>query len=87
MGLLVLNILFTDLDYQGRGCGSIMVKWGCDIADQLLVPMWVEASAAGHRVYSANGFEVVEKVDTRTSKWRHMYTMMRRRAKTEKTID
>ncbi|OCK78229.1 hypothetical protein K432DRAFT_255759, partial [Lepidopterella palustris CBS 459.81] len=39
---LLLKALFTDPEYERKGCGLLMVRWGCEIAGLLLVPAWVE---------------------------------------------
>ena len=78
----MLYILFTDPDYQRCGAGSIHVKWGCDLADRLVVPAWVEASPFGHHLYEENGFRDVEAVKPPTKKWVSEYTMMKREPKT-----
>jgi hypothetical protein len=57
----VLNILYTDPEYHGRGAGKMMVQWGNALADQLMLPCWVEASTEGYRLYSSCGYEDVEK--------------------------
>jgi hypothetical protein len=62
----VLNILYTDPEYHGRGAGKMMVLWGNALADQLMLPCWVEASPAGYRLYSSCGYEDVEKVYRQT---------------------
>jgi len=64
----VFSILFTDPEYQRLGAGSMMVKWGCDLADHLFLPVWVEGSEKGHELYLQNGFEDVENVNTQTKK-------------------
>lgn len=55
-----LHICFTDPEYQRRGIGSMMLKWGCDLADQLFLPAWVEASPEGNFLYRRFGFMDVE---------------------------
>ena len=62
----------------------MMVKWGCELADHLFLPVWLEASEYGHKLYSQNGFEDVEAVDTRFGKWVSRYTMMWRPRKVER---
>jgi hypothetical protein len=59
------------------------VKWGCELADRLLVPAWVEASPFGHHLYETNGFKDVEYVKTPSKKWVSEYTMMKREPKTQ----
>lgn len=34
----------------------MMMKWGCDLADQLFLPGWVEASEEGSALYRTFGF-------------------------------
>lgn len=38
----------------------MMLKWGCDLADQLFLPAWVEASPMGNYLYRRFGFRDVE---------------------------
>ena len=33
-----------------------MMQWGCDLADQLFIPGWIEASEEGNFLYKAFGF-------------------------------
>lgn len=54
-----LYICFTDPAYQRRGAGALMLKWGCDVADRLGLPAWVEASLDGCQLYKVFGFENV----------------------------
>ena len=62
----VLNILYTDPQYHGKGAGKMMVEWGNALANQLMLPCWVEASPAGHRLYSSCGYEDVEQAYRQT---------------------
>ncbi|KAI5202863.1 hypothetical protein E4T39_04436 [Aureobasidium subglaciale] len=55
-----LHICFTDPDYQRRGIGSMMLQWGCDLADQLFLPSWVEASPTGNFLYRKFGYKDVD---------------------------
>ncbi|KAJ9640330.1 hypothetical protein H2199_005869 [Coniosporium tulheliwenetii] len=80
-GHVLLNILFTLPTYQRHGCGTMMVKWGTDLADRLSVLAWVEGSPAGWRLYNTHGFEELEKITKKTRKWTVVYYMMRRKAR------
>ena len=51
-----LDTLATHPDYQGRGAGSMLVKWGCDLADEHGVAAYVDASKAGAKLYQKFGF-------------------------------
>jgi hypothetical protein len=58
----------------------MMVEWGNALADQLLLPCWVEGSQEGHHLYASCGYEDVEKVYMQN---KHLalplnYTVMRR---------
>ncbi|THX28275.1 hypothetical protein D6D12_04946 [Aureobasidium pullulans] len=54
--------LFTEpyCHYQRRGIGSMMLQWGSDLADQLFLPSWVEASPAGNFLYRKFGYKDIE---------------------------
>ncbi|KAK7745838.1 hypothetical protein SLS53_002556 [Cytospora paraplurivora] len=55
-GFIHLHICFTDPEYRRQGAGALMMKWGCDLADILSVPAWIEASAEGKPLYRGFGF-------------------------------
>lgn len=58
-----LHICFTHADYRRRGAGGMMLQWGCDLADQLGLPAWIEASDEGNFLYKAFGFYDFEKIE------------------------
>lgn len=39
-----------------------MMQWGCDLADQLFLPGWIEASEEGNYLYKRFGFYDFEKI-------------------------
>ncbi|KAJ5690846.1 acetyltransferase [Penicillium macrosclerotiorum] len=51
-----LDTLGTHPDYQRQGLGSMLVKWGCELADQDGVGVYVDASTAGASLYRKFGF-------------------------------
>lgn len=51
-----LDTLGTHPDYQRRGAGSMLVKWGCDLADKDGVAAYVDASKEGAPLYQKHGF-------------------------------
>lgn len=53
-----LHICFVDNEYQGRGLGSMMVKWGCELADLLGISSYVEGSVDGRRLYEKHAYFV-----------------------------
>jgi hypothetical protein len=40
-----------------------MLEWGCEVADTLFLPAWVEASAEGTLLYKKFGFSEYEKIE------------------------
>ncbi|OAL20044.1 hypothetical protein AYO22_09194 [Fonsecaea multimorphosa] len=57
-GHVLCFLLFTDPDYQGKGCGRMMMQWGNDVADTLMLPCWIEASPEGELLYKQMGYRV-----------------------------
>ncbi|KAJ6174638.1 hypothetical protein N7485_005375, partial [Penicillium canescens] len=51
-----LDTLANHHDYQRRGAGSMLVKWGCDLADKDGVAAYVDASKEGAPLYQRRGF-------------------------------
>ncbi|KAF4545992.1 GNAT family protein [Lasiodiplodia theobromae] len=48
---VLLNRLYTHPDYRSRGCASALVRNGCEMADRLFLPVWVESSPVAERLY------------------------------------
>ncbi|KAB8294787.1 hypothetical protein EYC80_006748 [Monilinia laxa] len=70
-GTFTLDILAVDPEYQRRGAGRLLVRWGTAIADELGYMAIVEASEAGRHLYESEGFEFVKLVETSIpEKWR-----------------
>jgi ribosomal protein S18 acetylase RimI-like enzyme len=59
--LTVLSALCTSPQHQRRGAGTMLTKWGCDIAQKYGVPAYLEASPAGLPLYKKAGFQEVDK--------------------------
>ncbi|KAF2804581.1 uncharacterized protein BDZ99DRAFT_481054 [Mytilinidion resinicola] len=76
---MILHDLNTDPDYERRGCASMLIKYGLEIADRLFIPVWVESSPMALPLYQRHGFEIVEEVNFPTEKWRHEYTVTLRK--------
>lgn len=53
---LDLDTVATHPDYQRRGCGSMLVQWGCKLADENSVGAYVDASKDGAPLYEKCGF-------------------------------
>ncbi|KAH6685432.1 acetyltransferase [Plectosphaerella plurivora] len=61
-----LATLVVHPDYQRRGCGSTLVQWGCNLADENAVGAFVDASKDGIPLYERFGFVDKSDVDSRT---------------------
>jgi GNAT superfamily N-acetyltransferase len=59
-----LDTLVVQPDYQRRGAGSMLVQWGCDLADEEGVALYVDASRAGAPLYERFGFLDESKGDS-----------------------
>ena len=52
-----LNVLTTHPDHFRRGAGTMLVKYGCDIADENGIRAYLEASDKGRPLYERFGFK------------------------------
>ncbi|KAF1830941.1 hypothetical protein BDW02DRAFT_601263 [Decorospora gaudefroyi] len=64
-----LNTMVTLPNHERRGAGNMLVRWGCDRADEAGVPAYVEASLMGAPMYARHGFQRVKQVEFDLSKW------------------
>ncbi|PMD62255.1 uncharacterized protein K444DRAFT_524117 [Hyaloscypha bicolor E] len=55
-GCCIIDMLSTHPEHQRRGAGSMLVKWGTDIADNLGLKAFVQASRLGKHLYESHGF-------------------------------
>ncbi|KAK5694027.1 hypothetical protein LTR97_009645 [Elasticomyces elasticus] len=55
-----LQICIVHPEQQRRGAGSMLVKWGCDKADERGLTCILGASEAGLKLYKNFGFEIVK---------------------------
>ncbi|KAK5171300.1 uncharacterized protein LTR77_004444 [Saxophila tyrrhenica] len=76
-----LHICFTHPEYRRRGAGGLMLQWGCDVADKLGLPGWIEASKEGNFLYKAFGFYDYETIESDLD-----VTNMKRDAKVELAV-
>jgi hypothetical protein len=51
------------------GIGAKMMLWGCQLADQLFLPGWVESSVMAAPLYRKFGFQDYEPVAAGTGGW------------------
>jgi len=55
----VINLLVVTPSYQGKGVGSLLMKWGTSEADNVDARCYVESSPAGLPVYKKYGFQEI----------------------------
>lgn len=58
----LLDICYVHPEWQGKGAGKLLVKWGTEKADEMGVRTFVEASYLGRPLYEKFGFVVGEHV-------------------------
>lgn len=51
-----MELLQTSQSFKGKGAGSLILKHGCDLADQNGVECYIDASPAGRPLYERFGF-------------------------------
>lgn len=56
----VLNTLVTIPSYQGRGAGSLLIRYGLEAADKGDALAYLESSPRGYTVYAKHDFKRVE---------------------------
>ncbi|OAL63892.1 hypothetical protein A7C99_4544 [Trichophyton rubrum] len=64
----VLALLATDPAHERRGAGTLLVNWGCDLADKHGAETYLEASQRGYPVYERRGFEVIPATEKQSAK-------------------
>ncbi|EMD97305.1 hypothetical protein COCC4DRAFT_140314 [Bipolaris maydis ATCC 48331] len=65
----VLDTLVTLPQHERRGAGGMLVRWGCERADEAGVVAFLEASPAGAPLYARFGFQRVKEVSFDLRKW------------------
>ncbi|KAK0649929.1 hypothetical protein B0T16DRAFT_410904 [Cercophora newfieldiana] len=60
---LIVVGLSVSPDFQRRGVGSALLKWGTDIADRHHTYAWVHSSAGAWKAYQNAGFKVARVLD------------------------
>jgi GNAT superfamily N-acetyltransferase len=59
----VLDTLCTLARHERKGAGSMLVRWGCDRADEAGVEAYLEASPLGAPMYARHGFVRQEEIE------------------------
>ncbi|TGO17575.1 hypothetical protein BTUL_0016g00380 [Botrytis tulipae] len=56
---LLLNYCFVDPEHRRKGAGSLMMQWGCKLADEKGLEAFVESTDDGRELYKAHGLVTV----------------------------
>lgn len=75
---MLLYLLFADPEYQRKGLGKMVVRWGNAVADALMLPIWLEGSEEGQGLYRQFGYVAREPVKIQRGKFTAEYLPMRR---------
>jgi predicted N-acetyltransferase YhbS len=66
---VILEVLICHPDHQKRGAGRKLIQWGLDKADDLELPLYLEGSLSGVRLYRSVGFEAVGEIHFDSTKY------------------
>lgn len=61
--------LFTDPPFERRGAGNAMVAYGNRLADERVLPIFLQASPYGYPIYERHGFKTVQFLDVDLRRW------------------
>jgi GNAT superfamily N-acetyltransferase len=87
----VLKELYVRPEFQRKGLGSRLVKWGVEKADEIGLPAYTEGSTKGMQLYLSYGFKEVDRVTVDLEKWGgskgefHSYGLLFREARKSKS--
>lgn len=65
----VLDTLVTHPEHHRRGAGGMLLKWGCEKADEAKMETYLEASEMGAPLYERYGFEPKEHIALDLRNW------------------
>lgn len=66
---VLLQMLGTHPSHHRRGVGAMHLKWGFERADELGLPVYLEASPAGTPLYARMGFDTVGWLPFDVKEW------------------
>ncbi|KAF7596798.1 hypothetical protein BBP40_012397 [Aspergillus hancockii] len=58
-----LDMLATNPEYRRRGAASMLVRWGCELADRNGATIYIASSKEGVPLYQRCGFVLLEGLD------------------------
>lgn len=64
-----LASLNTLPEYQRRGVGSMLMKWGIEKLEEMNVAGFIVSSHQGYSLYLKHGFKEIERWEADMSRW------------------
>lgn len=64
-----LDTLVTLPQHERRGAGGMLVRWGCEKADEAGVQAYLEASPIGAPMYARHGFVAMPEIELDLRRW------------------
>ncbi|KFY59451.1 hypothetical protein V497_04261 [Pseudogymnoascus sp. VKM F-4516 (FW-969)] len=61
--MYLMGLLATDPEFQGKGCASMLLKYGLDLADKEGRRAYIEATPAGLPLYKKLGWVIVDEAE------------------------
>ena len=66
---IFMRLLVVLPQYQGKGIGTRLLRWGLEQADQLGVKVWIDASPAGLGLYKKLGWKEFSTLEIDLKEW------------------
>ena len=61
--MYLMGLLATDPQFQGKGCATMLLKYGLELADREGRKAYIEATSAGLPLYKKLGWVVVDEAE------------------------
>jgi len=71
-------------EYQARGAGGKLIRWGCDLADRDGLEVYLDSTAWAKKVYEKHGFE--EKASVEMPSGNYVESFMVRPARNKEKV-
>jgi len=66
---ILCKALFTEPSFQRQGMGNALIEYGNRLADEVKLPIFLQASPYGYPIYAKHGFETVQHLDVDLREW------------------
>lgn len=76
-----LSLLFVHPAYQRQGLGRVLMQWGNEVADTMMLPCYLESSSKGEGLYTKMGYQGVYRAKWETASFPGAGVLRMRREK------